>query len=366
LSGIGRFGLVLFGLNDGVGLERPVQPGSDRELLYLRTFDESVLTVMTSEGDSANPRFGKPKTYSIDFTTSTHGIESTNTLMVDWSRCVHLADNRRMDEVYGVSRMREVFNRLQDLRKLMGGSAEMFWQGAFPGLAFEVDPRLLEEGAIELDTDALKEQMQDYVNGLQRWLSTAGVSVKTLAPIVSDPTSHIEVQLKAIAITLGVPYRVFTGTEEGKLAGGQDAAAWAKRLKRRQEKYLTPYVIRPFIERLIAVGVLPEPAELNIRWPDMLTPSEKEKADVAKTITEALKAYVQGDVNQALPLSFYLTEILGMESEQVDSILEQVYEEQAAEQAEEEERQRLEAEALEKENKLLGGGQPPAGDNKVV
>ena len=49
----------------------------------------------------------------------------------------------------------------------------------------------------------------------------------------------------------------------------QDAQAGAKE---RQEGYLTPFVIRPFVDRLIALGVLPTPEEgYIVFWPDLGT-----------------------------------------------------------------------------------------------
>jgi len=334
LSGIGRFGVLLLGLDDGLPLDQPVISKNGRQLTYLRVFDESVITIARSDPDVTSPRYGQPVMYSISFEDTTEGNTTKNLKWVHYTRCVHIADNRRMSDVLGVPRMRDVFNRLQDLRKLLGGSAEMFWQGAFPGLSFEVDSAMLEAGAADIDTDALKEAMQDYVNGLQRWFSTAGVSVKSLAPQVADPESHITQQLKAIAIALGIPYRVFTGSEEGKLAGGQDAKAWAGRIKQRQNKYLTPYLVRPVVQALVDVGALPEPAEINVSWPDMLTPSEQEKADVIKTQTEAMKTYVQGGVDMLVPEEVYLTEFMKLDPELIEKILVEI-EQKAAEEAEE-------------------------------
>jgi len=320
LSGIGRFGVILFGFDDGKELSEPVE--SAKDLLYLRVFDESVITIDTIVTDPKNERYGLPEYYKISFSNSvSDGQSSSTTHRVHYTRILHIADNRRMSDVYGTSRLRPVFNRLQDLRKLLGGSAEMFWQGAFPGISFEVDPRLLESGNVELDTDSLKEEMQNYVNGLQRYLSLVGVNAKSLSPQIADPSHHIEQQLKAIAISIGVPYRIFIGTEEARLAGAQDAEAWAKRVMNRQNNYLTPHILRPFIQRLIDVGVLPQPSAIQIEWPDMLAPSDKDKAELAKITTEALKTYVQGDVETVMPLEIYLSDVLGFTQEQIDAIL---------------------------------------------
>jgi len=323
ISGIGRFGVIVLGIDDGRRLaEEAVFGASGRQLLYARPFDESVVKIQAMEKNTASPRYGHPIRYAIQFETSVGGTTSSVTEEVHWTRVIHLADNRRMSDVLGVPRLRPVFNRLQDLRKLLGGSAEMFWQGAFPGFSVEVDPKLLEAGmSVNINVDDVKEQILNYVNGLQRWLQFIGLTVKTLAPQVSDPAAHIEAQLKAIAISLGIPYRVFIGTEEGRLAGGQDARAWAQRVRHRQINYLTPFVVRPLIRRLIDLGVLPEPQSLTIEWPEMLSPSEQERAEIAKVRTEAIKTFVQGDGEQVVPLAFWLTEILGLETEQADAII---------------------------------------------
>lgn len=317
LSGIGQFGIVLLGFNDGRPLSEAVDPAVDRQLLYVRVFDQTVVKIASTEKDPTNERFGLPTKYSVTFSDDSYGVASSNTVGVHWSRVIHIADNRRMSDVLGESRMKEVFNRLQDIRKVAGGSAEMYWQGAFPGIAFELDPRLLEQGDVAIDTDSLKEEMQNYINGLQRWLNTIGVSAKTLSPQVVDPTPQIELYLKLIAIAKGIPYRVFAGTEEGKLAGTSDATAWAERIMGRQERYLSPFVIRPMIQRLIDMGVLPRPVSFSIEWPSLLDMSEKERADVAETIADALKKYMDGGVDQIMSPRDFLVNIIGMGPEVV-------------------------------------------------
>ena len=320
LSGIGQFGIILLGLDDGQELNQEVTKKEGLQILYLRVFAESVVKIAATEGDVNNPRYGLPVLYDITFDESILGGTTLKSRLVHWTRVIHLADNREMSEVLGVPRMRPVFNRLQDLRKILGGSAEMFWQGAFPGLSFEVNPDLLADGVGDFDDDALKEQMQNYANGLQRWLSTTGVSVKSLAPQVANPKPHVDEQLRAMSISIGVPFRVFMGTEEGVLAGGQDAKAWAKRVGERQEKYLSPYVVRNFIDRLIALGVLPEPMEYSVEWPDMMAPSDQEKAEVVKTTTETLKAYISGSVDAFIPPELFMTHVLGWEPELVEAV----------------------------------------------
>src|SRR3990167_332155 len=134
----------------------------------------------------------------------------------------------------------------------------MYWRGALNGLSFETHPQL--GGDVETDDDAFKDMLENYRNGLQRDIKTVGYTVKSLAPTVSDPTPFIDGQITAICIKLGMPQRIFMGSERGELASTQDDSSWNDRLKHRQEMYVTPCIIIPFIDRMIATGVLPKPS----------------------------------------------------------------------------------------------------------
>lgn len=324
LSGIGRFGILLLGIDDGKELNMPVDGINEKgektgkpacKLLYLKAFDESVVTIKEKEKDISNPRYGLPVMYSVVFSKGSGGLSTKD---VHWSRVLHVADNREMSEVFGIPRIECVYNRMIDLRKILSGSGEMFWKGAFPGYSFEVNPELKD---VELDTDAIREELEKFQNSLQRYIAVTGVTVKSLSPQVADPSKHVEIHLKTIAISLGVPVRILFGSEEAKLASSQDVRTWNRRLRKRQEKYLTPMMVRPFIDRLIAIGVLPEPKEYFVKWEDLNTVSDEEKAQIAGTRTEALAKYVQGSVDELIPPQEYLTKILGMTSDEAEAII---------------------------------------------
>lgn len=326
LSGIGQYGILLIGINDGLSLDKPVEGidentgevtgGQKRELLYLRPFDEGFLKIDLLEKDVTSPRFGFPKLYDVNFVEGS--TTTSQSRKVHWSRVVHIADNRTNSEVFGIPRMRPVFNRLLDLRKLLAGSAEMFWKGAFPGYAFEINPDMAD---VEMDVDSIKKEFRDYSDGLQRYLAIEGVSVKSLEPQVADPSNQFMTQIKAIALSLGIPYRVLLGTEEAKLAGAQDTTRWNGRLAHRQNYYLTPLVIRPVIDRFIAFGILPEPKEYKVVWPDLNSPSDEDVAKVAKDTTDAFAKYVGGGVDQLIPPIEYLMTVFGMSQEEADAIV---------------------------------------------
>lgn len=334
VSGIGRFGVVLLGLSDGKELDQPVggamrpvgnaRPGSKApstpklDLLFLRVFDESVVAIQSRETDTKSPRYGQPNTYTIMFEEAIRAKGVLKSRIVHWTRVIHIADNCLESEVYGTPRMKVVFNRLIDIVKVLGGGGEMFWRGAFPGYAFEALPGVQDS---DIDKDSLKEELENYSNGMQRWLSVVGLSVKPLTPQVADPSPTLGAILQDICITIEVPKRVFMGSEQGELASSQDAQRWNERLHGRCEGHVTPKVIRPLVDRLIQVGVLPQPLEYTVKWPDRNTSTNSEKADVALKKTQALAAYVNGDVDQLIPPPEYMTQILEMDQSVVDTIV---------------------------------------------
>lgn len=352
LSGIGRFGIILLGVDDGKDLKEPLEAKKDMKLLYLRTFDESLIEITQYETDWNDHRYGEPTKYKVTFSDPNVDAQSgagipLSSKEVHWTRVVHIADNLGSSEIFGAPRMRPVFNRLVDLRKLYGGSAEMYWRGAFPGVSIETHPQL--GGDVVIDSVGMKRQMEDYMNGLQRYLSLVGQTANSLAPQVVDPTPQITTQIEAICIVLGIPKRVFMGSERGELSSGQDSDTWNDRLIFRQTNYLTPRLVAKFINRLIWLGILPEPKEYEILWPALDSMSEQEQAIVAVSKTEAMSKYVTGSVESLMVPFDYLTRVVGFTEDETTAIVEAAEEheeELELEKAEEREEQLKMAEEL--------------------
>ena len=345
LSGIGTFGILLLGINDGRPLEDPIEginlktgeaisENNKHKLLYMKPFDKTAVSIDKREKDVTSPRFGQPTMYSVMIdatgqeseTTSgssksvtTTSVSITGGIEVHWTRIIHVADNRLVSEVHGVPRMQDVYDRIWDVRKVLSGSGEMFWKGAFPGFAFSINPQM---GDVEVDDDAVKDEFRQWSEGLQRYLLLQGMDVTSLAPQVADPNGHINPQLKYIAIAKGVPMRVLTGTEEGRLAGAQDERTWQGRLKKRQNRYLTPFLIRPLIDRLIAIGALPIPVEeYFVEWPDLTSPSDGDVAETAGKFAEALAKYVSGNVEAIVAPAEFLRIFFKLSQEEIDAIM---------------------------------------------
>lgn len=339
LSGIGQFGIMLVGIDDGKPLSAPVDlipapargtngpPGTTnpRRLLYLRVFPQSMVDIAKTDTDMTSPRFGHPISYNVRFSDprGSAGINSTTSAEVHWTRVIHIADNLDSNEILGAPRMRPVMNRLLDLQKLYGGSAEMYWRGAFPGLSLETHPQLSPKD-MKMDDEKLRSMMENYANGLQRYLALLGMTAKSLAPQVVDPTPQIRVQIEAICIRLGVPKRIFMGSERGELASVQDDKTWNDRLKERQRNYITPRIVVPFVDRLIHMGVLSRPKKYRVLWPDMTFQTEADKARVAIIKAEALIRFAASMPNPLITPNDFWTRIMNLSDSEARTILDNV------------------------------------------
>jgi len=339
LCGIGRYGIMLLGFTGSGGLKAPLVPGKKTGLLYLRPLPEFVAQISDYESRSGNPRFGHPTMYKLKLIDPTELSKEGNTIPVPtgdkikkwqdvechWSRVIHVPSDELMDsEVYGVPRLQNVFNRCYDIKKILSASGEGYWKVGYPGLSLETHPSTEPIDFGPEEQEKTKDQMERFQLGLQKYLATVGVTVKSLAPTLCDPTSHFRAQLEAISITKQVPLRILQGSEEAKLASSQDMRTWNKRLRHRQLQFINAYIIRPLIKRFIDVGILSKPSELNIDWPDLNAPTENDRAVTAAKVTDALVKYIAGKVFLVMPPKEYLVTVLGYPVKQVDELMKSI------------------------------------------
>lgn len=312
----------------GVELSPPEYPATDRagekrNLLFIRSFDESLVQIVQYEADLRNPRFGQPVMYRITLNDPRDQHSGVGlpiaTVRVHWSRLIHLADNRNSSEIFGVPRMRPVLHPILDDMKIRGAGAEGYWQSCFTRYSWETHPQL--GGDVIIDEQKLQATFYNLRNTLQRDAVTSGMTAKSLAPAVVDPKTHHDIQIETICILLGCPVRVFKGSERGELASSQDDSAWNDRVAERQNDYVTPRLIVPFIDRLIAMGVLPEPEGYSVEWPDLDSTTKKDKAMILFQRTQAYAAYVAGSVEAVIPIEVYMTQFDNMTDEQAMSVM---------------------------------------------
>jgi hypothetical protein len=321
LTCLGHYGVLLMGFNDITKREdasRPVDTKKALKLLYVKPLGEGSATIDTYETNASSERFGLPKIYNISLKSTAKGSTELSTLRVHYTRVLHVAWDLMEDEVLGTPVMEAVYNRLMDLEKLVGGSAEMFWKGARPGYQGLID-KDFSMGVTEEEN--LDKQVDEYENGLRRIFTAQGIKLENLAPQVSDPTAHVAVQVQMVSSETGIPQRVLMGSEQGKLASGQDANAWKVLIQDRRTEQVEPMIIRPFIDKMIEYKILPSPTvdSYTVMWSDLFAPSENERAETGKTRAAAIQQYLQNPIAiDIIPPAVFVEFLLGLSKEQIE------------------------------------------------
>jgi len=324
LVGIGGYAVLLFGLGDVSNREKFMFPaGKNAPLIYLRPLCENNISISQWETNTQNSRYGLPVMYELKLSQTDSNM--TTNLRVHHSRILHVAGELVGGEtVQGFSRLLPIYNRLFDLEKLVGASAEMFWRGARPGYKGKVDKDYMLTSDEEA---AFQDQLDEYEHNLRRFLISTGIDISALEMQVADPSKHVDVQIQMISAQTGIPKRILTGSERGELSSTQDIASWYSLIQGRRENYIEGTILRPFIRKCQEFGILPpaknEEEEYSIIWKPMFEKSDKEKAEVGEIRARALYQYAAQPMAESIvpPEAFYKY-FLGFNQDQVDMITE--------------------------------------------
>ena len=319
LTGIGKYGVLLLGFDDVKKKEQYILPVKEgrRKLVYMKPLSETSVHIDTYDKDPASERYGLPELYSVDVVETIDGASST--IRIHYSRVLHIVDNALESEVEGTPRLQAVFNRLMDLEKVVGGDAEMYWRGARPGYQGLVDKDYTATDAFKT---ALKDQLDEYEHNVRRILTLEGIELKALAQQIADPSPHVNSLIELISAETGIPKRVLMGSERGELASSEDRSSWLSYVQARREDFAEPKIIRPLVDKLIEVGVLPKPGEeYTIKWIDLFSVSEKDRVDIGKGRAIALSEYAKNPIAiEVIPPDAFMQFFLGLDTEQITLI----------------------------------------------
>lgn len=327
LCELGRYSLLVLGLDDVKSSEDFKKPvaGGNRKLLYVKQVAESEGQIEKWDNNPQSPRYGMPTLYKIKSGTvqttgpSTSVVQEFQDIVIHHTRVLHLVTSNLTSEIFGVSKLKPVVNRLVDLEKLLGGDAEMFWRGARPGYTATA------KEDYELGDDeegALMETLDKYEHDLRRFIVTKGIDINALESQISDPLNHIDAQLQAISSQTGIPKRILIGSERGELSSSQDADQWKDLIQTRQLEHAEPTVLRPLIDTLMKYGILPKIDKYNVYWPDIYAPSIKDKADIGKSRADALRSYAESALaSEILPPQLAFKHLLGLNEEETQEAI---------------------------------------------
>jgi len=298
LSRLGHYSVLVMGFGDNKSLSEEMV--GQAPLKYLNAYAEHAVTVSKWDTDTQSERFGFPVIYKVT-PNKDKGVTLDQSLPIQsfdvhHSRVLHVNENQEDNEIFGEPCLRPVWNYLLDLEKVAGSSAETFWLNARGGMAIEAsaDAKLSTESIA-----ALKVQAEEYENQLRRVMAMQGATVKMLATNVASPKDNLEMLFSLISGTTGIPQRVIFGSERGELASSEDANSWESRVDERRKGHCGPFILEPFLQRMIDTGNLPEPkGDWWVEWPEASSASPEKEADIAVKRAQALAAYANSASDQ--------------------------------------------------------------------
>jgi uncharacterized protein len=318
LARLGGYAVIVLGLDDVksvLDLSQPVKQGK-RQLKYIKAISAMYANIVQYENNPNSIRYGMPVLYQISVPQPSG--ETINTL-VHYTRIIHVVSQAIENDIEGQPVLEPVYNRLLDLEKVIGGSAEMFWRGARPGYFGKI-----EDGYTMTPEDLgeLEAQINEFEHNLRRFLINKGVTIESLNTQVGDPTSVIDAQISMISAVVGIPKRILVGSERGELASTQDLDGWLSSIQERREEYAEGMIVRPFVDRCIELGILPAPKEdYSIQWADLWAVSEEDKVKTGAIRSTALKDYVMSPgASDMLPPEAFYKYVLCLKDEEIDWI----------------------------------------------
>lgn len=304
ISGIGRFGCLFIGFADSQPLEEPVDEsalnGPDSVEFYSPFAEDNIedwFLGRERELEPTDPRYNLPVEYNLNFADLDD--EEDDIRKVHWTRVIHFAENRDESDIIGKSRLIKVLNRLVDLEKTVGSSAEIYWTSANPKYQFNVNA----DNSTDIPNDELRkmdEQVQQLVHEMSQYIKTFNTDIEVIRGEEVDPSGVVDNILKLISGGTGIPLRKLTGSERGELASTQDRANWYAVVEERQTQYVEPLVLRPVIQRFIDFGILPDPQSgvYDVYWPNLFELTAKEEAELWNERSQVLKNLApQGQVD---------------------------------------------------------------------
>jgi hypothetical protein len=317
-ASLGQYGVLLVGIRDGLPLVQPLRTRTQGTLLYLAVYSERFADIHSFVTDTQSPDFGNVAYYELDLSRGRSSIRSGLTpgkQLVHASRCIHVAEDCLDDTVYAIPALEAVYNRLDDLEKVVGSSAEMFWMGAYRGLAAVLRD---EYHLTEAELARMEEQIDEYQHGYRRWLALKGLDIQALQASISSPKETVDAQVTMMGAAKRIPKRILLGSERGELSADQDERNFASDVVARCVNFAEEQMLRPLLNLFILTGVIPAPrhGEYTVIWPDPLAPSDAEKAEVANKKSNAIRAYAgEGGGVLVVPVPEYREQVLGLPPE---------------------------------------------------
>lgn len=325
MATLGEFSVILLGVNDSADPSEPIagfdegdiqrDVGEDGEddgsaaskpfdglddLKFVGAFSQNEVKDFEVDTDITSDTFRLPESYEIEYTDEGDKDD------FHYSRVIHVPEGVLTDPLRGTPGLLPIFHELLNIDKILAASAEGYWRGAYQGFVIKpptnadgVPLHFIDGGESPQDSSELAQQINQYTDNFRRTITSTG-DIEQLDASIASPQDHLEGQYRSISTAKDAPSSILMGNETGERATTEDREMWHEQIGGRRNNFAEPVILRPFIDRLIAIGVLPEPAGegYDVEWPPLAEPSEAEEADIKNVLSTAIKNMSNGSPSE--------------------------------------------------------------------
>lgn len=296
-SMVGKYGAVIFQLNDGKPYHEPVEGGlsSIEDLISVIPAWEGQLEPAQWDTAVDSPTYGQPLMYR--FNESSVDPDERNSKLrsftVHPSRCyIWSADGT----LHADNKLEAPYNALLDSAKIRGAGGEGFWKNAKSQPILTADPEVDFNGlaamlGVELDElpDALDEVVTQWTKGFDESLMLQGMKADTLNVDLPIPEHFWQICVSEIAAAWPMPQKILTGSQTGERASTEDSKEWSQTCSSRRSNELVPNIM-DIVRRFIEFGIMPD-IDWEVYWADLTAPTLEQKLEIADKM---------GSVNQRM------------------------------------------------------------------
>lgn len=290
---VGRYAGLVAIIGDGKELQQPADGG---KVVGLVPVWENQLDVTAWDTDITSARYGQPVLYNYtEAGYFTGEAQPARQITVHWSRVFIFAEGSESGTLYdGVPLLRAGFNKLVDLEKVSGGSAEGFLKNAGRQVAVEFDetadlstPVTDSVGQTKTVGAAFNDKIKALNKSIDAAIVMQGGKVVPLSVTVPDPEPSWQISANEFACSIQVPFTILFGQQTGRLASDQDKRDWADRCMSRRKNALAE-MVSGFLTWMANLGQI-KPAKYAVEWSDLNASSDSEKLENAKKMADINK-----------------------------------------------------------------------------
>ncbi len=371
LARLGHYSILVIGFADGRGMDTPVggvdatatmsdeaiaeakrthgmsmpddltQPEFDDldDMMYLAVFGEDRVQDMRTNSDMTSERFRLPEEFDViteEKEDNEKDAEYDNET-IHWTRVIHTPEGTLEDDLRGIPALKPIFHDLLNIDKIKAASGEGYWRAGYSGMHIR-QPQDSQGRFVEFDDpDDVKNEIQQYINNLDRMLTTPA-EIDTLDSSISNPMPHLDANYQSISAATDIPKSILTGEDRADTASADDFSQYKSFIAQRRNNYAGPAIVEPLIQRLIDSGVLPEPEGdgFNLEWEPLDELSLLQEADRRQTIAKTIATLAPAGDTSLIAEVGELRQVLGWGSNMGSEINEQQRERQREQQPAEE------------------------------